>query len=86
MVDFHEQILSRLGEQQVIGGHPPDKPAHFFTLEQGVLTLISWETSFRDEQLLDEPRDHLGKPFADAQYRALWANFIGRHLALSVVT
>jgi len=41
MVDFHEQILSRLSEQQVIGGHPPDKPTSLFTLSEGVLPLFS---------------------------------------------
>ena len=59
MLEFHAQILSRMGEQQVIGVRPRVKPTPYFTLNEGVLPLFSWETSPRDQQLLDEPRDDI---------------------------
>jgi hypothetical protein len=41
VLDFHAEILSRMGEQQVIGRHLTAKPTHDFTLNAGVLALIS---------------------------------------------
>jgi hypothetical protein len=41
MLDFHGQILSRLGEQQVIGVKTGAKPTPYFTLKEDVLSLFS---------------------------------------------
>jgi hypothetical protein len=41
VLDFHDEILSRMGEQQVIGRHLTAKPTLDFTLNAGVLALIS---------------------------------------------
>jgi len=41
VLDFHASILSRMSEQQVIGVKTGAKPAPYFTLNEGVLPLIS---------------------------------------------